>query len=499
MFVLLSWQMLVSSKQTVANKHVTDIAAPKEDSSVKAAPSLPAVVKITPQALFTHTQDKIEVVFNESDATIYEIRLKDFPASEFVLDNGFLLEVSSSPLKFNKINSSPEEVVFVGSDGTKEITKRFIFSKSNYSMELQVGIKNLSVLSQRSTGQITLGSLDFNPKNEQSRFQDILVSSKEKNLRPNPRKEVLIPDARFFAIRDRYFCALVEPENAEFSAFVSKGLDNSFSYGLKGVDKEIPVGGQIGHLYRVYLGPQDVKIINSINPGWASIISYSNFGIIDVIANTLVQTLGFIHSIVRNWGVAIILLSILVYFLLYPLTLKQMRSMKEMQRLQPKIEELRKAYKDNPQKLQKEMMELYREHKVNPMGGCLPMVLQMPIFFALYAGLMRSIVLKGAHFLWIKDLSEPDRLFVFSKSLPVVGGEGFNILPILMAIGMFVQQKTSMASMSSENADQQKMMLILFPILFGFIFYRMPSGLVLYWFVNSLFMLAYQIRTSRAQ
>jgi len=213
---------------------------------------------------------------------------------------------------------------------------------------------------------------------------------------------------------------------------------------------------------------------------------------------TTALSIGFIHTIVKNWGLAIILLSVLVYFILYPLTLKQMRSMREMQKLQPKIEALRKTYKDNPTKLQKEMMELYREHKVNPMGGCLPMVLQMPIFFALYAGLMRSIVLKGAHFLWIKDLSEPDKLFMLPKSLPVVGGEGFNILPILMAIGMFVQQKTSMASMGSENADQQKIMLIMFPVLFGFIFYHMPSGLVLYWFVNSLFTLAYQMRASRA-
>jgi len=167
-----------------------------------------------------------------------------------------------------------------------------------------------------------------------------------------------------------------------------------------------------------------------------------------------------------------------------------------MQALQPAIEELRSTYKDNPQKLNKEIMEFYRKHKVNPLGGCLPMVLQIPIFFALYQVLIRSIALKGANFLWIKDLSEPDRLFTLPVSLPIVGNE-INILPILMAIGMFIQQKTSMKTTSSGSAEQQKLMLILFPLMFGFIFYHMPAGLVLYWFINSTLTLIYQMRINR--
>jgi len=167
-----------------------------------------------------------------------------------------------------------------------------------------------------------------------------------------------------------------------------------------------------------------------------------------------------------------------------------------MQLLQPKIEELRKNYKDNPQKLNKEIMELYKQHKVNPFGGCIPLILQIPIFFALYQALIRSIALKGAKFLWIKDLSEPDRFFSLPTTIPIIGNE-INILPILMAIGMFVKQKISMSKVSSGSAEQQKMMMILMPIMFGVIFYHMPSGLVLYWFVNSALMLVYQIRISK--
>lgn len=167
--------------------------------------------------------------------------------------------------------------------------------------------------------------------------------------------------------------------------------------------------------------------------------------------------------------------------------------MKQMQALQPAIEELRKKYKDDPQKLNKEIMELYRIQRVNPFSGCLPLIFQIPIFFALYQVLMRSVALKGAKFLWIKDLSSPDRLFILPVSIPILGKE-LNLLPILMTIGMFIQQKFSMAATSAGSTEQQKLMLILFPLMFGIIFYHLPSGLVLYWFINSTLMLLYQLR-----
>jgi YidC/Oxa1 family membrane protein insertase len=172
--------------------------------------------------------------------------------------------------------------------------------------------------------------------------------------------------------------------------------------------------------------------------------------------------------------------------------------MKEMQALQPRVEELRRLYKDNQQKLNKEVLELYRAHKVNPFGGCLPLILQIPVFFALYQALMRSIVLKGAKFLWIKDLAEPDRLFVLPAKLPIIGDE-INLLPLIMALGMFVQQKMSNLAASSGTAGQQKIMLVIFPVMLGLIFYHMPAGLVLYWAVNSVLMLVFQYRATHSK
>ena len=157
--------------------------------------------------------------------------------------------------------------------------------------------------------------------------------------------------------------------------------------------------------------------------------------------------------------------------------------MKKMQSLQPHINKLKEQHKNNPQRLQKEQMELFKEHNVNPLGGCLPMILQIPIFFGVYQALWRSVYFKGSGFLWIKDLSQPDRLLELPFPAPF---NELNILPILMIIIMFFQQKLSQKNMVSTDPNQiaqQKMMAIFFPVFIGVIFYKFASGLCLYFTV----------------
>lgn len=156
--------------------------------------------------------------------------------------------------------------------------------------------------------------------------------------------------------------------------------------------------------------------------------------------------------------------------------------MKKMQALQPKIAAVKDKYKNNPQKMNSEMMELYKNHKINPLGGCLPIVLQMPVFIGLYQVLWRSVSLKGASFLWIKDLSEPDRLLVFQNTIPLLEND-LNLLPIIMIVVMFFQQKLTSANMvitDPAQATQQKMMGIMMPLFMGVVFYKFASGLTLY-------------------
>lgn len=495
--ILLSWSALVSKSYHVGKQDVTetkaDLAASKPMPASQPAVALEAVLP-EPALPSILSMENWDLALVDATASLKEVEFKGARAYKFPLISGLLL--ADKTLDFKKQAVSKNVVVFVHSGPQYNIIKKFTFHNLNYTIELDINVQNQSKTPLTFSAPLILGQLDFSSNDVNSRYQDVAVATQDKTAHFNGRKNMEFQNIKFLAIRDRYFCAIIEPEQKTFSAFISKLDSERSQIGLSQPATTLNPGEQINQKFLIYLGPQQLQRINSINPAWSAVIYFGTF---DFISQMLLQLLQFLFNIVRNWGLAIILLSLSVYLILYPLTLKQMRSMKEMQILQPKIEALRKAYKDNPQKLNKEIMELYREHKVNPLGGCLPLLLQMPIFFALYQALMRSVVLRGARFLWIKDLSEPDRLFLLPTSLPVIGNE-FNILPIVMAIGMFVQQKFSMAATPTTSAaEQQKIMLIIMPIMFGFIFYHMPAGLVLYWFVNSALMLVYQIRISKAK
>jgi len=179
----------------------------------------------------------------------------------------------------------------------------------------------------------------------------------------------------------------------------------------------------------------------------------------------------------------------------YPLTLKNIKATRQLQAIQPHIARLREIHKDDHHKLQIEIMKLYREHNANPLGGCLPMLIQAPIFIALYITLARSAELKGSNFLWIKDLSKPDTLakLPFNINIPFLG-DSFNLLPIIMVFAMIVQQKIITGTRKTNEADsyaqQQQKMVLFMPIFFGILLYNLPSGLILYWTVNTIFMAA---------
>jgi YidC/Oxa1 family membrane protein insertase len=492
LLVLLSWSALMPKSQVIDNKGVAAVEPQPSTLSQKASSLVQPVVLTQPDAdvikeTVKFIQDSREIIFNPAKADILEVIFKNGVEHRFPLKAGFL---NDENIFFKQQSLTQDSITFVSEDTNKRIIKKFIIPKNSYIIDLDIQIINLSPSNLLLHPQLVLGRLDLSAKNTQSRYQDVFIGGKDKTSHLAAGKDFNSPDVKFIGLRDQYFCTIVEPADLVTNAYIKKITPQESEIGIFGHEVSLQPKSQIGHSYRIYLGPQDLTILNNIKPEWTAIIYFGTF---DFIAQLLLQLLGFFYSLVHNWGWAIIILSIAVYFLLFPLSIKQMRSMKEMQLLQPKIEALRKELKDNPQRLNKEIMELYKEHKVNPLGGCLPLLLQMPIFFALYQALIRSVALRGAHFLWIKDLSAPDKLFVFKNSIPLFGNQ-VNVLPILMAIGMFVQQKISMAKATGEAAQQQQMMSIIMPIMFGIIFYQMPSGLVLYWFVNSMLMLSYQFR-----
>jgi YidC/Oxa1 family membrane protein insertase len=245
----------------------------------------------------------------------------------------------------------------------------------------------------------------------------------------------------------------------------------------------------VEHRLDVYIGPKDVDALEGVGHSLARAV---NLGWFDFIALPLLHLLKFLDGFTGNYGVAIILLTVGIKVLFIPLTQRSFRSMREMQKLQPQMAKIRERFKDNSEQMNKEIMELYRRHKVNPLGGCLPMVLQIPVFIGLYQALLNSVELRHAPFmLWINDLSAPDRLG--SIQLPFVQHPGIPVLTLLMGVSMFVQQ---WMTPSTGDPTQQKAMMIM-PLMFTFMFVNFPSGLALYWLVNNLLTIAQQYYMNR--
>ncbi len=252
---------------------------------------------------------------------------------------------------------------------------------------------------------------------------------------------------------------------------------------VKFADSVLAPGQSMQREFSYYAGPKKYDVLKTLGLGQDEVME---FGWWSWFCKILLKTLIAINSIVGNYGVAIILLTILVRIVFWPITHKGTESMKKMQALQPLTNELRTKYKDNPKKLQEETMLLYKKHKVNPLGGCLPMLIQIPVFIALFVVLRSSIELRFARFIWISDLSEPEHLL--AGLLPF--GLTLNILPLLMVLTMFLQQKFSP---SGGDPAQQRMMMVIMPIMMLVFFYNMASGLILYWTVSNLIMIAQQL------
>ena len=244
--------------------------------------------------------------------------------------------------------------------------------------------------------------------------------------------------------------------------------------------------GQEGEVLRLglYFGPKEIDFLNSMGHNLSKAI---NFGWFDPIAKPLLYILKFLYKYLKNYGFAIIVVTIFIKIVFWPLAQKSAKSMKTMQKLQPKMAKLKEKYGKDKEKMNKELMQLYKTYKVNPLGGCLPMLLQIPVFFALYKVLLQSIELRHAPFmLWINDLSSPDRLMIPGVDIPYLGG--IPILTILMGASMYLQQKLSPSSL---DPTQARMMQFL-PLIFTFMFINFPSGLVLYWLINNLLSIAQQ-------
>lgn len=353
------------------------------------------------------------------------------------------------------------------------LIKRLTFYSDRYEVEVEIEAEGFSKGYTLFLGT-NFGILDWGTTTLVSFVGPTsLIDGKVVKDKPSSiQAEVVHPGGlAWTALQDKYFLTALIPQEGSGTMVARKWTDQQVTVGIR--QSPDPAQPTKAHLFRLYAGPKEydrlrayrLHLEETIDFGW---FIYGSWALVRMVAQPLFAVLRFFHDLTYNYGISIILLTAAIKLLFVPLTHKSYVAMRAMQELQPKVAALQKKYKDDRKRLQQELMELYKKHKVNPLGGCLPMVLQIPVFIALFNILYTTIELRHAPFmLWIKDLSDKDPYYV---------------LPIIMGISMVVQQKLQPTTL---DPTQAKLMLFL-PVLFTYFFLWFPSGLVLYWLVNNI-------------
>jgi YidC/Oxa1 family membrane protein insertase len=317
---------------------------------------------------------------------------------------------------------------------------------------------------------------DYKELKENIRLTRALAYTSEKphKLKKLKNDSELAPLYSWAAIDNRYFLAAFIPEKStDFDKIVPAKLDKKHPYSLT-LTATMPNNlSKKEYSVDFYLGPKGYTFLKSYNLGLEKTVDFGFFGFLGKIAFSV---LTFFYQLTHNYGWAVIMITIVIQILVLPLTLKSLKSATAMKRIQPIIKDIQTKYKDNPQRLQAEMLNVYKSQKVNPLGGCLPMLFQLPIFWAFFTMLRNAYELRNASWiLWVKDLSAADHFMQF-------GSFSVNLLPLIMGIGMFLQQKMTAAT----SDPMQKRIMYIMPVMFTFMFWSFPSGLVIYWLTNSI-------------
>ncbi|MBD3278963.1 MAG: membrane protein insertase YidC [Candidatus Aegiribacteria sp.] len=366
------------------------------------------------------------------------------------------------------VDNGPVSITFTSLDNTKTI--KYTFSPGSYGFGLET--EGLGQRISLNSGILPVSEMNVNPAKyfkaqwNADDMDDIDSDDIDGNVQTG--------NVEWLAARSKYFGIVILPQSFQRAyGFVYESLP----------DESPSIGVEDSRVY-IYAGPLDYSRLRELGRDTHLMVDFG-WPIIRDIGRLLFWISNSVLAFVGNWGLKIILLSIILKVVLMPLTTKSFKSMAKLKQVQPKMKALQDKYKNDPKALQSAMQKLYREEGVNPLGGCLPLIMQMPVFFALYRVLANSVQLRGAPFiLWIKDLSNPEILIPFSS--PILGLHGIGLLALLMGLAMFMQQKMTMTEQS------QKGMMYIMPIFFTFLFMRFPAGLTLYWFMNNLLTIGQQ-------
>ena len=489
-------------------------AAKPAEAPKPAEPAKPAKVK-APEKLVPLANDQVELTLSTRGAVVKSAKMLKYttkPGAMSETNPALLLDFSSAPaLALEGLEGlDADEDYVVASQGkdfvefkNAQLTRR-ITLKPNYQIEVAETFAkpNETAANRLSLGAVSMGS----SKNDILSIDSFTLAGRKPHVvhhgddGDSPLKSYLVAMAggcsgskkaigmpvtsnvdypgtqTWLAVKNRFFVSALakcSEANAGFRATITRDA-NRQTYVLKTVAASaLFKGTPASRSYTVYLGPKKQALLWDL--GMKDVME---FGMWRWLCYPLVWVLNLFNSLIPNYGVAIILLTILVRLIFWPLTHKSTVGMRKMQEIQPKVKEIQKQFKDNPQRLQQEMMRIYRENHVNPLSSCLPMLVQIPVFIALFTVLRSAVELRYAPFLWISDLAEPEALF--ASWFPF---GGLNILPLAMA-GLTMLQS---AFTPSGDNKQQQMMMVMMPLMMLFMFYNFPSGLSLYWALSTAF------------
>ncbi len=378
------------------------------------------------------------------------------------------------------------------------VQKIYTFRADSYLIDCDILIQNGSGMPVNDALVITTPGIFDEETKKRSRFafegpvayiDNEFLSIKPKDIED---QDTYTGKVDWTGYTDRYFLTAVIPENTADSHLKLRYENEIAASRLVWKMDRLDPGTQGKYPFVYFMGPKSHKVLSQYDNTLKKAI---NFGFFDILAKPLLITMNVIHDVIPNYGVAIILLTILIKLIFWPLGTKSYKSMNEMKKVQPLMMEIREKYKNDKQKMNQEIMGLYKTYKVNPASGCLPLLVQMPIFFALYRMLYQAIELRHAPFVgWIKDLSGPDRLFHFDFAIPLMDAPyGIPVLTLLMGASFLLQQK--MTPMAGDPMQAKMMMLM--PIFMTVLFINFPSGLVLYMFVNNIISMGQQYYTQK--
>ena len=476
--------------------------------------------KLSPSQFYTLENEAVKVHFTTCGGAIHSIELKQYPAEKNSKQAYVFNQSSKIPalsLAWNKNNIILNNFVLSAqtsdfiqfsctlNDGTKLI-RGYRLAKSddenpyriqNEFLIQQPEFKHESIWVHLGTMPDTPGDkyleyLNFctfdGKKADFKRIADFEASNGFLGMGKKAASSYLEKNTDFTwcALKNQFFAAIFTPKTPihGYLTFPRKGNSVNKSHFIEGLIKFDLNGVQSKVTADYYVGPKDFLILNKMGQEQDQLMQFGFFG---AVSKILLMAMRAIYSVIPNWGWTIIVLTFIIKLLMWPITQAQLRSSKKMASIQAPLQQIREKYKNNPQKLQMETMKLFKENRVNPAAGCLPIFIQIPIFIGLYYMLRTSSEIRFQSFLWIQDLSIPDTITTLG-SFPV------NILPLLMGITMFIQMRIT-PTPSVDNMQQKILMWM--PFIFLIFCYNFPAALVLYWTVQNLFTILQQWLTNR--